>query len=65
VCWPAFFAAHGAYDFEEFAACLRNAFSECKNIQFLSKFMNFKDTVEPFIRNAANNPGADNFSSFR
>ena len=44
---------------------MKRAFAECKSVEFLGKFANFRDTVEPLLRNAAQTPGADSFSSFR
>jgi hypothetical protein len=57
--------AHPAFDFVEFATNLKKAFSPCKVVQFVKRFINFRDTVDPLLNNCANTPGAENFSSFR
>mgnify|MGYP003339637539 CR=1 FL=1 len=57
--------AHPAYDFEEFAIALKNAFTECKVVMYLRKFTNFRDAVEPLLNTASNTPGADSFSLYR
>ena len=61
-CFP---AAHSAFDFEEFAACLKKAYADCKVVEKLEKFTNFTDTVKNLLNNASTTPGADNFSEFR
>jgi hypothetical protein len=58
-------SAHPAFDFIEFAANLKAAFSPCKLVQFVKRFINFRDTVDPFLNNCANTPGAEHFSAFR
>jgi hypothetical protein len=70
VCGPFFLpvlhkSAHPAFDFVEFAANLKAAFSPCKLVQFVKRFINFRDTVEPLLNNCANTPGAEHFGAFR
>ena len=50
-------AANSAYDFEEFAACLKKAFTDCKHVEYLEKFTNFSETVEPLLNTASTTPG--------
>jgi hypothetical protein len=57
--------AHPAFDFIEFAANLKKAFTPCKVVQFVKRFINFRDTVDPLLNTCSNTPGAENFTSFR
>jgi hypothetical protein len=57
--------AHPAFDFLEFAENLKRAFSPCKVVQFVKRFINFRDTVDKLLNNCANTTGAEHFSSFR
>ena len=61
-CFPV--TAHSAFDFEEFAACLRQAYSECKIVEELEKFTNFTATISVMniLNTASTTAGADHFN---
>jgi hypothetical protein len=52
-------------DFEEFAAGLKRAHSDCKVVELIEEFANFSETVEPMLNTANTTDGADHFSEFR
>jgi hypothetical protein len=58
-------AAHSAFDFNEFAAGIKKAYSECKLVERIDKFANFSSTIERFLNVAADTFGADHFSQYR
>jgi hypothetical protein len=59
------FAAHSAFDFHEFAAGIKKAYSDCKLVEKIDKFGNFSSTINGFLNVAADTFGADHFSQYR
>ena len=58
------FEGNSGYDFAEFASNLKQAFSDCKVVDFLEKFTNFSETVQPYLNVASTTPGSFLMPSF-